>query len=122
MATGVATGALGLHTLVQLGLARTHIKPLKVGGIVGGAVLFGAGLALLGYCPGTGVAAVGEGRKDALAGVLGMLAGAAAFVALSPRLAPVIEAGGDFGKLTVPEAFRRERRALVSPRTRRSAS
>jgi uncharacterized membrane protein YedE/YeeE len=66
-------------------------------------VLFGMGMAILGYCPGTTVAACGEGRRDAMAGVLGMLVGAAVYVALYPILRPLIQAG-DYGKLTLPEA------------------
>lgn len=101
MGTAVAVGAAGVHALVWSGLAEKSIKPMKVGGIVGGGALFGAGMAILGYCPGTSVAAVGEGRRDAIAGVAGMLAGAAAFVALYPKLEPVISAGGDYGKVTL---------------------
>jgi hypothetical protein len=38
---------------------------------------------------------------------LGMLAGAGAFVALYPRLVPIIDAGGDLGKRTVSSLTRR---------------
>jgi hypothetical protein len=38
---------------------------MKTGGVALGAVLFGAGLALFGYCPGTSVTALGAGRRDA---------------------------------------------------------
>jgi uncharacterized membrane protein YedE/YeeE len=106
MASAVVVGALGIHALARKGLASKEIKPMKVGGVTIGAVLFGAGLAVSGYCPGTSVAAVGEGRRDAIATVLGMLVGAGAFVALYPRLVPVIDAGGDLGKLTLPSATR----------------
>lgn len=102
MGTAVAVGAIGVHVLVRKGITKKEIKPMRVGGIVGGAALFGAGLAILGYCPGTTVAAVGEGRRDAMAGVLGMFLGAGAFVALYPKLKPVLSAGGDFGKVTLP--------------------
>lgn len=102
MATAVAVAALGLYALERKGITQKDVKPMKVGGITLGAVLFGSGLAVAGYCPGTSVAALGEGRRDALATVLGMLAGAGAFVALYPRVAPIIEAGGDLGKRTVP--------------------
>lgn len=104
MASAVAVGALGIHALARKGVTAKEIKPMKVGGVTVGAVLFGAGLALAGYCPGTSLAAVGEGRRDALATVLGMLFGASAFVAVYPRLVPVIDAGGDLGKLTLPSA------------------
>ncbi len=104
MAAAVASGAIGIHALERRGLTRKDVKPLKVGGVVAGAALFGSGLALLGYCPGTSIAAAGEGRRDALAGVLGMLAGAAAFVALYPRLVKLLDLGGDLGKATLPGA------------------
>lgn len=104
MASAVAVGALGIHALARKGVVAKEIKPMKVGGVTIGAVLFGAGLALTGYCPGTSLAAVGEGRRDAIATVLGMLVGAGAFVAVYPRLVPVIDAGGDLGKLTLPSA------------------
>jgi uncharacterized membrane protein YedE/YeeE len=123
MASAVAVGALGIHILARRGLIKKDVKPVKVGGIAGGATLFGAGLALVGYCPGTSVAAAGSGHKDAWAGVLGMLFGAGAYVALYPKLMPLINAGGDFGKLTLtsmlaagekPLGRKRPLRSLVS--------
>jgi uncharacterized protein len=102
MASAVVVGALGVHALARKGITSKEIKPMKVGGVTIGAVLFGTGLAISGYCPGTSVAAVGEGRPDAIATVLGMFAGASAFVALYPRLVRVIDAGGDLGKVTLP--------------------
>lgn len=103
MGTAVVVGALGVHALVQSGRAKLDVKPLKIGGIVGGAGLFGAGVALLGYCPGTTLAAVGEGRRDGVAGALGMLTGAALFVRAYPGIKPLLEAG-DYGKSTLPTA------------------
>lgn len=105
MGTAAAVGAAGVHALWRSGRAQIDVKPLQLGGIVGGGVLFGTGLAILGYCPGTTLAALGEGRKDAAAGVLGMLFGAALFVRASPRLAPLLEKG-DFGKVTMPALTR----------------
>jgi uncharacterized membrane protein YedE/YeeE len=104
MGAAVVVGAIGVHALVRKGLTTKDIKPMKVAGVVGGAAMFGGGLALLGYCPGTAVAALGEGRRDALAGVIGMLLGAGAFVALYPKLKPALAGGGDFGKMTLPGA------------------
>lgn len=102
MATAVAVGAVGLHVLERKGITAKDVKPMKVGGVTLGAILFGTGLAVAGYCPGTSVAALGEGRRDALATVLGMLAGAGMFVAVYPRLASIIDAGGNLGKRTLP--------------------
>jgi len=101
MGTAIAVGALGVHALVRAGKAKLDIKPLQLGGIVGGGTLFGAVLAVLGYCPGTTLAAIGEGRRDAMVGALGMLAGAALFVRAYPTIEPLIKAG-DHGKTTLP--------------------
>ena len=105
MGTAVAVGALGAHALQRAGYTTFDIKPMQLGGVVGGAMMFGTGVALLGYCPGTTLAALGEGRRDAIAGTLGMLAGAALFVRAYPKIKPALEAG-NYGKETLPHATR----------------
>lgn len=102
MATASTVGALGTQVLNELGVADLKVKPLNLGGVVVGGTLFGAGMALLGYCPGTSMAAVGEGHRDAAAGALGMLGGALAFVKFYPHLNKVMETGA-LGKKTLPE-------------------
>lgn len=104
MATAVAVGAVGVYALVGAGQSELHVKPLQWGGVLLGGALFGLGIVLLGYCPGTTVAACGEGRRDAVAGVLGMLAGAGLFVAAYPLLQPAVKGLGDAGKVTTPSA------------------
>jgi len=103
MGTAVVVGAIGIFALVAAGQASLHVKPLLLGGVLLGGALFGAGMTVLGYCPGTTVAACGEGRRDAMVGVLGMFAGALAFVAAWPALQPVIKGLGDEGKVTLPD-------------------
>lgn len=103
MATAIAVGTVGVHVLVAMGMASIHIQPAMLGRVIVGAVLFGAGLAVFGLCPGTSVAACGEGRRDAMIGVLGMFAGAATYVAAFPVLQPMFTAMGDFGKVTLPQ-------------------
>lgn len=103
MGTAVVVGTVGVYALVAADLASLHIRPALFGGLLVGAVCFGIGMAVLGYCPGTSVAGCGEGRRDAMVGVLGMFSGAALFVALFPMLQPVINGLGDGGKITLPE-------------------
>ena len=103
MGTAVAVGAVGVYALVTADLATLHIKPALLGGVGLGAVCFGIGMAVLGYCPGTSVAGCGEGRRDAMVGVAGMFAGAALFVAMFPALQPLINGLGDLGEVTLPE-------------------
>jgi hypothetical protein len=61
------------------------------------------GWAFLGYCPGTAVGAVGEGRWDALWGIAGMLVGAAVFAEVFPTLKATVLTWGNLGKLTLPQ-------------------
>jgi uncharacterized membrane protein YedE/YeeE len=101
MGTAVVVGSAGVYALVESGHAELHVKPFLLGGVLWGGVCFGVGMAVLGYCPGTTVAACGEGKPDAMVGVLGMLAGALAFVAAWPILEPLMKLG-DMGKITLP--------------------
>lgn len=105
MGTATAVGAMGTQILMRLGLTKAKVKPLNTGGIVLGGTLFGTGMAILGYCPGTNMAAMGKGHKDAVAGMIGMFVGALAFVRLYPSLKPLIEKGS-MGKRTLPEMTR----------------
>ena len=90
MGTAVVVGAIGVYALRQMGVVSLHIKPTLPGGVVAGGALFGIGMDLLCFCPGASVAACGEGRRDAIAGVLGQLLGAGLFVAAYRWLDPVM--------------------------------
>ena len=103
MGTAVVVGAVGVYALVAADMATLQIRPALLGGVLLGAVCFGVGMAIFGYCPGTSVAGCGEGRRDAMAGVVGMLMGAALYVGLYEQLEPVIKSLGDWGKITLPD-------------------
>lgn len=103
MATAVIVGSVGVYALVSLGAASLSIKPAAFGGILLGGLLFGVGLAIFGLCPGTSVAACGEGHRDAVFGVVGMLFGAGAYVAFYPALKKVAQGLGDWGKVTLAD-------------------
>ena len=67
-----------------------------------GGLLFGIGWGLLGYCPGTSIGAIGEGRWDGVWGVLGMLVGAAFYAEAYPLMKKSLLIWGDLGKITLP--------------------
>ena len=74
MLTAVTLSMIGFYTLDSLGIITLNPKPLDWGKLVGG-LIFGAGMGLLGYCPGTMLSRIGEGKKDAWLGLLGTVLG-----------------------------------------------
>ena len=79
----IGAGALLLYGLSLLGVGfHWGVKPLYVIGILIGGLIFGLGVAISGYVPGTVWMALGEGRRDAIFAVLGGLLGAATWTVL----------------------------------------
>lgn len=64
------------------------------------------GFALLSYCPGTGAAALGQGNFDALAGILGLMAGSNLYAQSSGLLGRTVLKWGDRVRLMLPELVR----------------
>lgn len=103
MLTAVLTGMVAIYALQGLGADLVMVLPTVIGANAVGGFLFGLGWPLLGYCPGTSFAALGEGRYDALFGMLGMLCGAAFFVEAFPALENNLLAWGYRGPQTLPQ-------------------
>ena len=103
MLSSVIVGMVGIYLLHDLGVVKLSIKTTIVGPVVLGGLIFGIGWGMLGYCPGTSMGAVGEGRLDAVWGIIGMVVGAALFAEAYPFLLKTVYTWGDFGKITVPQ-------------------
>ena len=103
MLTAIAVGGVGIAILHGQDLAQFHIKPLNLLAVGLGAAIFGVGMVLYGYCPGTGLAALATGRLDALAGLGGMLVGGIAYALSFDWIAANLLPVGAYGKLRLPE-------------------
>lgn len=104
MLSAVLVGSVGLQLLADEKIIVFAHKALNVGGVVVGGLLFGAGWALAGYCPGTAVGAVAEGRWPALFVIAGMLVGAALYAEAYPYLKETVLAWKDLGEIGISQA------------------
>lgn len=104
---------VGIYFFKDVGIVGLSIKSTQLVANIVGGLIFGVGFALLGYCPGTGVGAVGEGRTDAFwGGVLGMLVGAALYAEVYTSLRGTSSPGPPMVRLPFPLSC-----ASVSPTT-----
>ncbi len=103
MSSAILVGTVGIALLTDAGMITLSHKPMNVGAVLLGGALFGAGWAVMGYCPGTSIAALGEGRWHALFAIAGMITGAALYAELFPFFKSTVLAWKDFGKIGLPE-------------------
>ena len=107
MMTALVVTMLGVYPLHELGIITFPTIPATyvVGNLVGG-LIFGVGMALAGFCPGTAVAGGGEGKLDYIVpGLLGFLTGAVIFGLSYDSFMPKILSLGNFGNKTIPELW-----------------
>jgi uncharacterized membrane protein YedE/YeeE len=107
MMTALVVSMSGLFLLRDLGWITFPTPPATyvVGNIVGG-LIFGVGMALSGFCPGTCAAGAGEGKLDYLIpGVLGFLVGAAVYGFTYPQVFPAISAIANVGSVVIPDLW-----------------
>jgi len=107
MMTALVVSMAGLYFLRGLGLLTFPTVPATyvVGNIVGG-LIFGAGMALSGFCPGTCAAGSGEGKLDYLIpGLLGFLVGAGIYGLTYQQIFPAISAIANSGNVVIPDLW-----------------
>ena len=98
---GIGLASIGLYFMIKMGWAHYHVKPIMLGGLILGGIIFAVGMAILGLCPGTGPVAVSEGNIDVAVGLIGGIFAGALFTYLYPYLKPIM--GPDYGKLTLTQ-------------------
>ncbi len=101
--SAVITGLVVLSIMVGFGFAKLSPKAtLFAADLIGGAIL-GVGIVIAGACPGTVLAQIGTGYRDAIFTFVGGLFGALLFTYLEPNLLKPILTSGAYGKLTLDQ-------------------
>jgi hypothetical protein len=101
MLLAIGVGAIGIGGLGVLGLAHLKVKALPLLAVAGGGLVFGAGFAVAGYCPGTCIVGAAEGRRDAAWTFVGGLLGALGYALVHPLARRWLIAPVDLGKPTL---------------------
>jgi hypothetical protein len=104
MFTAIVTAMAGLYALSAAGMiaiSDLYIEPTAYSAQLLGGLIFGAGFIIGGYCPGTSIAAIATGKKDALVFALGMLSGVMAYAEFTPGIEGWVAASSR-GELTLP--------------------
>jgi uncharacterized membrane protein YedE/YeeE len=103
MAMTIAVGMIVVYAMAAVTPQLMHfdIKPTYVLGVLVGGLVFGVGFGLGGFCPGTCVVGIGEGRRDAIAALLGGVVGALLFTLVYTWLIAPLIAVTDLGRVTL---------------------
>lgn len=105
MALTIGVGTILVYLLNLVVPMHLDIKPTYVVGVLVGGLVFGAGFALGGYCPGTCVVGFGEGRKDAIWAIVGGVVGALAFTLVYTTLVAPMNQLMVLGKITLADVL-----------------
>jgi hypothetical protein len=103
MLTAIVVGGIGVLALHSAGLANWHIKPAHLLAVGLGGAIFGVGMVLYGYCPGTGLAAAAAGSVHALVGFAGLLVGGVVYAFTFPWISKNILPVAALGKVRLPD-------------------
>ena len=103
MLTAIVVGGAGVLGLHAMGMANYHVKSADMLAVGLGAAIFGAGMVIYGYCPGTGVAAVATGSVHALVGFVGMLVGGVLYALSYAWVRDHVLTVASLGKKRLPE-------------------
>ncbi len=99
IAFAIGVGIILINLEINFNLASYHVKPLLLTGVILGGLIFGAGMAILGYCPGTMIVSLGEGSIDAGIGLIGGLLGGLFYTAILPNISSLT--GPDLGVISL---------------------
>lgn len=113
--TAIVVGMIGIYFLKDRNIIELKPKSGSLRRTISGGLIFGAGFALLGYCPGTIAGAIGQGSIDALIpGLLGIVTGSFLFAAFYEKFSDFIDKN-KFKVNTFPELFKINHWKIIIP-------
>lgn len=115
--SAITVGMIGFMILHKYGKVELKIKPAKLVANISGGLIFGIGFAFAGYCPGTGIAALGQGDIGVLFYIVGMLVGSYLYAEFSKKMASSIQKIWDRSRVTLPEVVNVRRDYFVAAST-----
>jgi len=80
MLSAALTGAAGMFLIQAVFGTSWDVRPIMPVAFIAGGLIFGLGWGICGYCPGTMLGALGEGRWDALWPFLGGVLGSVIYI------------------------------------------
>lgn len=101
--TSVAAGLVFLAVLHGIGAVELGPKATQLVGNIAGGLILGSGLVLAGACPGTSLAQIGAGYKDAWFTIAGGLLGSLVYGYIKAPIIDPLLAIGDFGKIRLDQ-------------------
>ena len=101
--TSVAAGLVFLAILHGTGVIELGPKATQLVSNIAGGLILGSGLVLAGACPGTSLAQIGAGYKDAWYILAGSLLGALFYGYIKAPVIDPLLAIGDFGKVRLDQ-------------------
>lgn len=105
MLLSVAITSVGVFSLRSLGLVSLDLIIYNpVANTIGG-LIFGVGFAFAGYCPGTSIGAMGEGKRDAVFTTLGGIFGVLTYTLLQ-QYAGISTTAFDMGKISLVDVIK----------------
>lgn len=112
--TAILVGSFGIYLSDYLGiLPEFHLSVTPILWTIIGGSIFGIGMSLFGYCPGTVIGALGESPKHIFPGIFGMFAGSLLFNQLSGIFIPLISKKDALAEQTLGSYFHLPTAAVI---------
>ena len=67
--TAIIVGSIGIYFMKIFGWVALELSKASFLAVIFGGTIFGIGMAITGYCPGTAIASLADGSKDMIYGL-----------------------------------------------------